>query len=183
MIVVPAAICGLEDEVAARCVGAADLLFADDPVTDVDLDELPELFVVLSGPAPLLAGEPHVHPWLPSAVLGRDGGTADSRAFGGMLESFWGVVGLIAVSNQAWLAPPERHRPFLAAVSRHRDGLIALDGRYTIGLTTGTALGELPTNISYALANLGVDASRLRARSTRDLLDLASGVDDDSRKP
>ena len=89
---------------------------------------------------------------------------------GGRLDA---VMGLLSVANQRWFGPEERHRPFLASVAAHREALIALDGRYTVGLTSGAGLAAVPTNIPYSLARLGVAVDRLPdARITTQLLDL-----------
>jgi hypothetical protein len=183
---VPAFLCGTEEEVVQRCADRAREVVDggvlwDEPIDEIDLvaDGL-QMLVVINGPSALLAGERHFHAWalLPPIWRHGDGqiGTTD-RVFGEAVRTFSGLASLLAVVNQVWLGPSERHRPFLAAVRFRRPMLEELDGRFTIGLNTGGELGSLATNIQYALACAGGDIDRLRStRCTAELLDIVDAV-------
>jgi hypothetical protein len=124
-----------------------------------------DALVVLS-PMPAIAAEEFVRPYLAVAPLvdAITAGTLDPRdeeaAVAGCLGDPFGVLALLAPPNQLLIHPTHRHRPLVDAAARFWPELDRM--RYTLGTTDGAQLWDLPTNLQYALANLGVAAERLR---------------------
>ncbi|GAA1857159.1 hypothetical protein [Myceligenerans crystallogenes] len=137
---------------------------------EVELAEagaLPGLIALV--PAPLLAGEVHVHAWVPAALLadavqrGAVPAEAESRLFTSALGSPWALLGLLAPGHQLLVLPPDRHLPFARAVARAWAELDAPGARYTAGLREGSRLWDVPSGLHYVLGRLGVPEAKLRA--------------------
>jgi hypothetical protein len=124
--------------------------------------------IVLSGPSPLLGGQPQFHVYLLLLKLEESLRDANGRPeledklFRASLRNPWSTLGLVSFTSQVWLFPTERHQPFLKAVLKHYSELISMDGRYTNGSTTGARLWDLPSTLKYVLANAGVDVGELK---------------------
>jgi hypothetical protein len=154
--------------VAARQIGRGESVAAaagDDWSSPHELEGL----VVLHGPSPLLADSAQLHAYLLLLTLEKalaskdDRGEVEQRVFEESLEEPWSLLGLMSFANQVWLYSPARHLPFLRAVSAQVDDLLALDGRYSAGSTEGAALWDIPSNIKYVLANVGVGTAELQS--------------------
>lgn len=125
--------------------------------------------IVLAGPAPLLAGEPHFHAFLPlSLVLEgvRKGKIDEARKQEAVLESLstpWGLLGILAPVNQMLVYPPALHRPILQAAVRWWDTLDSVGPRYTVGLREGARIWDVTTSLHYVLGQVGLSNEQLRA--------------------
>ena len=78
------------------------------------------------------------------------------------LRTLWGVLGLLASENQFWLIPESRHRKLLQAALEVWPELDAVGARY-YGAIQGRRLWDIPNNLKYVMANLGVPTDVLRA--------------------
>lgn len=118
--------------------------------------------ILLDGPNPLLSRDQHIHAYLPLSLL--TGAFASRRiprdqgkeAFQESLTTEAGILGLLAPTNQVWVYPPERHKPFLDAVLTMWPTLEGEGDRYSVGMATGSPLWDLPTNLKFVLARRGV---------------------------
>jgi hypothetical protein len=148
--------------VLARASELAQRIESGEPLADVvPADMPPSGLVVLQGRSPLIRDdEAHRVHALHEALGSR---MPDSDAvFRDTLAVPWGVLALLGQDTQAWLlVDPERQRMFLQAILDDSDRIDELDGRFTLGQTTGSALWELPTNLQFVLARQGVPAADL----------------------
>jgi hypothetical protein len=85
---------------------------------------------------------------------------AENTIFAASLRTSWGVLGLLAHDSQPWLYPPSRHRPLLHAAIEVWPELDAVGARY-YGAVQGRRLWDMPNNLKYVMANLGVPAEAL----------------------
>jgi hypothetical protein len=83
----------------------------------------------------------------------------DDQLFASSLTAVWGVLGLVAPENQAWLRP-ERFERFLGAVIGMWDEICAVGERYFWDLD-GESMWAVPSNLHFVLANLGVSRRQL----------------------
>ena len=154
----PSALFGSEREVAARADDLARTIEAGTPLTQAaPLGDDSGDLVVLQGGSPLIADvrayrAASLHERLPAG---------DGELFEQSLRVPWGVLALLGQDTQAWLAAADRHEPFLRATLEHASAIAALDGRFTVGQTTGSALWDLPNNLRFVLARSGVDREPL----------------------
>ncbi len=124
--------------------------------------------VVLNGPAPLLATEPHFHIFLPLSIIleevrkGKLSELQKQQAFSDSLFTPWGLLGVIAPVNQMLVYPPELHKPILQAAIQWWHCLDALGPRYTVGLREGARLWNVTTNLHYVLGQIGLSNEQLR---------------------
>jgi hypothetical protein len=86
----------------------------------------------------------------------------EDAIFDASLRSSWGVLGLLSTENQFWLIPASRHRPLLHATLEVWPELDAVGARY-YGAVQGRRLWDVPNNLHFVLANLGVPTDVLRA--------------------
>jgi hypothetical protein len=86
----------------------------------------------------------------------------ENAIFDASLRISWGVLGLLASENQFWLIPVSRHRPLLHAALEAWPELDAVGTRYA-GSVPGRRLWDMPNNLKYVMANLGVPTDVLRA--------------------
>lgn len=125
-----------------------------------DVSQLQGLIAVQ--PAPLLAGERHVHPFVPIALLreaaerGRLLRDVEDQLFAQALGAPWSVLGLLCPAEQIFVLPPDRHRPLVSSVVRFWSELDEPGPRYTFGLREGARLWDVPTGLKYVLGQLGV---------------------------
>ncbi len=125
-----------------------------------------DALVVLS-PMPVIAADPtFVRPYLVLAPL-VDAITADTldprdeeAAVQGCLDDPYGVLALLSPPSQMLVHPEHRHRPVVEAATRFWAELS--DMRCSLGTNDGAPLSELPSNLQYVLAHLGVTPERLR---------------------
>lgn len=123
--------------------------------------------IVLNGPAPLLAGEPHFQAFLPLLVLlegVRKGNVPESKveeAVSASLATAWGLLGVLSNPNQRVVLPPARHLPIARAALAHWGALTSIGPRYSAGLREGKELWEVPNNLGYVLGQLGVPADEI----------------------
>ena len=87
---------------------------------------------------------------------------AEDSIFAASLRTSWGVLGLLAHDSQPWLYPTSRHRPLLQAALEVWPELDAVGARY-YGAVQGRRLWDMPNNLKYVMANLGVPTDVLRA--------------------
>jgi hypothetical protein len=133
-------------------------------------------FVVLNGPAPLLEGEPHHQAFLPWTLLlesRRKGKVSDAKleeAVTSSLKTGWGVLGMLSPPNLTVVIPPPRHRAIASATLSFWSEIVGLGPRYTAGLREGRPFWEVPNNLSYVIAQLGVPASGLNGQQREDQL-------------
>jgi hypothetical protein len=163
MIALPSMLFGTEaavDENAADAVRMLDSGMTLDTVVAADLRS--EALVLLQGGSPIMRDVEAHRVFAIHARL--DPTRPDAEPLlASTLQTEWGVLALLGQDTQRWLFPEERHQPFLAAVVQHAPALTELDGLYTIGLTSGTALWDLPTNLKYVLAQVGAPPKDLIA--------------------
>lgn len=134
----------------------------------VDTRDVPGL-ILLDGPNPLLGRDQHIHAYLPLSLL--TAAFASRRipreqgdlVYQESLAAVDGIVGLLAPANQAWVYPPDRHKPFLNAVSAAWPTLEAEGERFSVGMATGSPLWSLPSNLKFVLARRGVDVPVLNS--------------------
>jgi hypothetical protein len=116
---------------------------------------------------------PHFHcyvPWRPAWHALFDERTStpttptpkEDEIFAASLRAPWGLLGILAWDNQAWLSPRERHQPFLHAVLAAWDELDAVGRRYFESVQS-ERLWSLTTGLHYVLANMGVPDHVLQA--------------------
>lgn len=136
---------------------------APDDLTDVE--QFPGLIAL--APAPLLAGERHVHAFVPAALVRE---TAESGAVSREVEDAlvtqalgapWSVLTLLCPQEQLLVIAPERHRAVATAAARVWPELDAPGARYTFGLREGAALWSLPSGLRYVLGQLGIPAEKV----------------------
>lgn len=148
----------------------------------VDTRDAPGL-ILLDGPNPLLGRDQHIHAYLPLAML--TAAFASRRipreqgdvVFRESLDSGNGILGLLATANQVWVYPPDRHKPFLDAVSASWHMLEEEGERYSVGMATGASLWSLPSNLKFVLARRGVDVPVLNSPlPARGIDGLISGI-------
>jgi hypothetical protein len=176
---IPGLLYGPYKEVDRRSRRAGRLLARGASLADVtghdavSTGEAPGL-IVMNGPSPLLGTDPQFHIYL--LLLRLEGSLRDvsnrsqieEQIFRESLQDPWATLGLVSFANQGWLYPSHRHRPFLEAVIRDYSDFASLDGRYSIGSTTGASLWDVPNNIKYVLANLAVETDSLRKSRNAD---------------
>jgi hypothetical protein len=171
-MLVPAILYGKYDEAAAAVrkavtamVRGASWVKAFGPLT---VDAAAPGLLLLSGPNPLLAKQPHFQFFLPHLAVsnavdkGRLPAIAQDQIFLASLQQEWSLLGLMSQPNVMWVYPQSRHQPFLQAAKRFWNSLDAEGPRYSVGLVTGESLWSLPSNLKYVLANYGVDPMLLR---------------------
>jgi hypothetical protein len=101
--------------------------------------------------------------WDTFAAAGSDAFAAvEDAIFAVSLRSSWGVLGLLSSENQFWLISPARHRPLLYAALDVWPELDAVGARY-YGAVLGRRLWDMPNNLKYVMANLGVPTELLTA--------------------
>jgi hypothetical protein len=154
----PSALVGSEPDVAARAGDLARVVEAGTPLAEaVREDADGGGLVVLQGGSPLIRDADAYR----AAALHERLDAADPRLFEQTLLVPWGVLALLGQDTQAWVMPEDRHEPFLRAALGHAPQIGTLDGRFTIGQTTGSALWDLPNNLRFVLARRGVDREKL----------------------
>lgn len=169
---IPVALAGKSDEVTRRLRPRIKAFLKGEPWSPLDVDESVDAqsvggLLVLSGPAPLLTGDPHIQAYLPLSLLTKAvakeqvSPAREDEAVGASLESAWGLLGVLSPPNLMLALPPGRHRPIFDAAVRFWDELDGVGARYTVGLPQGARLWNLPTNLRYVLARLGVPEARL----------------------
>ncbi|MCI0435118.1 MAG: hypothetical protein L0271_15975 [Gemmatimonadetes bacterium] len=173
-LVFPGALYGPVDGVRRSVADAIAMYSAGQPWdvgfgTDfVAVNTAPGL-IVMNGPAPMLAGEPHFQAFLPLHVMierVRKGRSTESRLQEAVLESLrsaWSLIGVLAPVNQRVVYPPTMHAPILRAAAHHWDAMVSVGPRYTVGLREGAGLWETVSNLHYVLGQVGVDQRQLRA--------------------
>ena len=154
----PSALFGSEQEVAVRAGALTRAIRAGTPLAEAvpEGDDAGAL-VVLQGGSPLIRDldayrVAAVHEQLPAS---------DAELFEQSLRLPWGLLALLGQDTQAWVIPGERHEPFLRAMLDHADAITGLDGRFTVGQTTGSALWGLPNNLRFVLARQGIESEKL----------------------
>jgi hypothetical protein len=161
-MLLPRVLYGRDADVRARALGLMPAIERGErSVADsVPADTEPEGLIVLQGGSPLLAEVDAHQVWALHAHLGARSPQADA-ILEESLSTPWGVLALLGQDTQAWILPPERHRAFLEALLEHHEAISELDGQFTLGEPTGSALWGLPTNVQYVLAQRGVEPQAL----------------------
>ena len=141
----------------------------------MDVATLPGL-IVLNGPYPNLGFEPHTHlycpfHWAKQALLKQYGGTsqdhheryhkAKEQIFFDAIEGRWGMLGMLR--DIAWGRPSSHQWPYLQALERHWDELVAVGDRYGGGVGLTSPLSDFLSAPSYALCALGLSREDLHA--------------------
>jgi hypothetical protein len=127
----------------------------------VDSSSAPGL-CTLHGPFPNLGGSPHYQVWVPWALLTKhdyEGKVSPERMdqlFEQSLETPWGTLGILAFRNQNWADVPVRYLPILTAALRYWDEFATQGEWFTFGTGYGSGLWQVPSNVQFVLARLGV---------------------------
>ncbi len=156
------------EKAVTRLKRGATLLEAFQAAHTSDTAAAPGL-LVLSGPSPLLGGQPHFHCYLPLLAVmnavdrGRLDRSLEHRVFLEALESDWGLLAVISPANLMWVYPKDRYWPLLRKLLPRWEELRAEGPRYTVGSASGDDLWALTSNVKYVLANLGVSNAVLNS--------------------
>jgi hypothetical protein len=86
----------------------------------------------------------------------------EDAIFEALLQTPWGILGLLSWENRPWLNPTPRHEPFLRAALAVWSELDAVGARYCAAVQ-GEPLWSVPNNLHYVLANVGVPTEILSA--------------------
>jgi len=125
--------------------------------------------LLLNGPNPLLGGDDHFQLYLPLTEFsrqirkGRFLRDREEDVFGQCLLTLDGLLGLLAPANLGWVYPAHRRQPLVQAAIEQWSVLDAVGARYSAGMATGSRLWDLPTNVKFVLANMGLDIPALNA--------------------
>ena len=125
--------------------------------------------ILLSGPGPISASEPHFQPYLPlieieKLFLAQSLLQEQSQSiFDSVRQSAWGTLGLISRDNLMWVYDHKRYRYLLKSAIQFWDVFDAEGARYSTGSTQSLTLWQMPNNVKYVLANSGVSSDTLNA--------------------
>ena len=141
----------------------------------VDVAALPGL-IVLSGPYPNLGFDPHTHlycpfHWANQMLLKQFHSNSQEdyvrywQAMGGIffdaVQMPWGALGMLR--DIAWARPSSHQWPYLQALDRCWDELVAVGDRYGGGVGVTSPLSDFVSAPSYALCALGLSREDLHA--------------------